>query len=174
MNPAPSDPGTPGAAPGAPSAWQPVNETAAGLARLFEQPVRGRAYTAWARWSTASTVVALFAWGVALVDQQPQHQGAVLALLAAGGGLLVVSAWFILTGHTTIDAQGIRQDWIFRKQFDWHQIAAARLVRLPLQPRLLLSTGRGPIRAIHGGDAAVIEAFRRVDAYYRQIRAPLP
>jgi hypothetical protein len=119
-------------------------------------------------------VLGLFVWGALLIAQQPQHQLQVLALLLAGGGLLVVSAWFILTGHTTIDAQGIRQDWVFRKQFDWHQIAAARLVRLPLQPRLLLSTGRGPIRAIHGGDPAVIEAFRRIDAYYRQIRAPLP
>ena len=152
----------------------PVNETAAEIARLFPQPVRGRAYTAWARWSTASTVLGLFVWGALLIAQQPQHQLQVLALLLAGGGLLVVSAWFILTGHTTIDAQGIRQDWVFRKQFEWHQIAGARLVRLPLQPRLLLSTGRGPIRAIHGGDPAVIEAFRRIDAYYRQIRAPLP
>lgn len=134
----------------------------------FAEPVSGPAYTFWARSTTASTVVGLMLYGGQVLVTRPDVAWPVLMLMAAGGAVLFSSTWYILTGKTTIDAKGIRQDWLFPKDFSWHEIARARLVRMPLVPRLVLMTPRGPLKAVHGGSPALLAAFREIDAFYRR------
>ncbi|MBP8308308.1 MAG: hypothetical protein KAY46_13650 [Burkholderiaceae bacterium] len=134
----------------------------------FAQPVSGPAYTAWARFTTASTVASLLLYGGQVLLRRPDVAWPVLMLMAAGGGVLLLSTWYILTGKTTIDGRGIRQDWLTPKEFGWHEIARVRLVRMPLVPRLVVMTGRGPLKAVHGGSRALVEAFREIDTFYRQ------
>ena len=100
--------------------------------------------------------------------RRPDVAWPVLMLMAAGGAVLFSSTWYILTGKTTIDAKGIRQDWLFSKEFSWHEISRAGLVRMPLIPRLVLATQRGPLKAVHGGSPALLAAFREIDAFYRR------
>lgn len=134
----------------------------------FATPVSGPAYTLWARCTTASTVVGLMLYGGQVLSVRPDVAWPMLMLMAAGGAVLISSTWYILTGKTTIDAKGIRQDWLFPKDFSWHEIARARLVRMPLVPRLVLMTPRGPLKAVHAGSPALLAAFREIDAFYRR------
>ena len=73
-----------------------------------------------------------------------------------------------MTGKTTIDGRGIRQDWLTPKEFSWHEISQVRLVRMPLVPRLVVMTGRGPFKAVHGGNKTLVDAFREVESFYRR------
>jgi len=134
----------------------------------FAVPVIGPAYTPWARWTTAGTVVSLLAYGAQVMATRPDVAWPVLMLMAAAAVVLLASTWYILTGKTTIDSRGIRQDWIFPKDYAWHEITRARLVRMPLMPRLVLMTPRGPFKAVHGGNKALLTAFADIDASFRR------
>ena len=134
----------------------------------FAVPVIGPAYTLWARWTTAGTVVSLLAYGGQVMATRPDVAWPVLMLMAAAAVVLLASTWYILTGKTTIDSRGIRQDWIFPKYYAWHEITRARLVRMPLMPRLVLMTPRGPFKAVHGGNKALLTAFADIDASFRR------
>ena len=134
----------------------------------FAQAVSGPSYTTWARATTASTVAGLLLYGGQVLVKRPDVAWPVLMLMAAGGGVLLLSTWYILTGKTTIDSRGIRQDWLTPKEFGWHEIARARLVRMPLVPRLVVMTARGPFKAVHGGSKALVDAFREIDTFYRR------
>ena len=72
------------------------------------------------------------------------------------------------TGKTTIDSKGIRQDWLTTKDYGWREIGRVRLVRMPLVPRLVVMTARGPFKAVHGGSRQLIDAFREIEAFYRR------
>ena len=134
----------------------------------FATPVTGPAYTLWARWTTASTVLGLLVYGAQVMATRPDVAWPVLMLMAAAAVVLLASTWYILTGKTTIDSRGIRQDWIFPKDYAWHEITRARLVRMPLMPRLVLMTPRGPFKAVHGGSRALLAAFADIDASFRR------
>lgn len=151
-----------------PAATAPADSPLVLLEHRFAEPVSGPAYTFWARSTTASTVVGMMLYGGQVLVTRPDVAWPVLMLMAAGGAVLFSSTWYILTGKTTIDAKGIRQDWLFSKEFSWHEISRAGLVRMPLVPRLVLATQRGPLKAVHGGSPALLAAFREIDAFYRR------
>ena len=134
----------------------------------FAQAVSGPAYTVWARCTTASTVLGLVIYGAQVLANRPDVAWPILMLMAAGGGVLLFSTWYILTGKTTIDSKGIRQDWLTTKDYGWHEIGRVRLVRMPLVPRLVVMTARGPFKAVHGGSRQLIDAFREIEAFYRR------
>ena len=138
------------------------------LIQRFESPVSGHAYRPLTRWMTFSFVTSLLAYGLHVLSRGPDVAGSVLGLMAAAAAVVLVGAWFIMTGRTTIDAQGIRQDGLFPRVFRWHEITRARFLKMPLSGRLLLSVGAGPIRAIHGGDDQLDAAFREIADCYRQ------
>lgn len=133
----------------------------------FEQAVIGPAYRPGTRLVTIHLVIGLVAYGAWVLARR---DGAVATpiLWLMGLALLVVlsSAWFILTGKTTVDRTGIRQDWIFPKAYRWHEISRARFIKLPFSARLMLVTGHGPIRAVHSGNAALDDAFREIARFY--------
>lgn len=134
----------------------------------FAQAISGPAYTRAARISTVSTVLGLGVYGAQVLVRHPDVAWPVLLLMACAGAVLAMSTWYILTGKTTIDAKGIRQDWVFPKDYGWHEISRAKLVRMPLAPRLVVLTARGPFKAVHGGSPALLDAFREIDAFYRR------
>ncbi|HPU54636.1 MAG TPA: hypothetical protein PK359_23975, partial [Burkholderiaceae bacterium] len=134
----------------------------------FAQAVSGPSYTAWAKATTVSTVATLLLYGGQVLLKRPDVAWPVLMLMAAGGGVLLMSTWYIVTGRTTIDNRGIRQDWLSPKVFGWHEISQARLVRMPFVPRLVVMTARGPFKAVHGGSRDLVDAFREIDRFYRR------
>jgi hypothetical protein len=132
----------------------------------FATPVVGPAYRPFARMTTLTTVVGLAAYGARVLSARPDVAWPVLVLMAAAGAVLLVSAWYILTGKTTVDARGIRQDWMFPKRFGWHEIARVRFVRMPVVPRLVVMTGRGPFKAIQSGCRELDQAFEEIVRLY--------
>ncbi len=129
-------------------------------------PLTGPAYRLSAKLFTGGTLLALALYGTHVLARAPGIDSAVLMLMAAGGAVVLVTAWYILTGRTTIDAQGIRQDWMFAKSFGWRDIARAKFLKLPFTSRLLIVTGRGPVRAVHAGSRELEAAFREIAAWY--------
>ena len=133
----------------------------------FAEPVSGPAYTPWARMTTITSVAGLMLYGFNVLSRHADIAWPILMLMATGGAVLLTSTWYILTGKTTIDARGIRQDWFTPKDYSWHEISRARFVRMPMVPRLVVMTPRGPFKAVHGGNKALLDAFRAIDALYR-------
>lgn len=134
--------------------------------QMFPEPVSGPSYGPAARLGTLSTVIFLVGYAMSVWSRRDDVAAAVWLLLAAAAAVLLVTAWYILTGRTTLDREGIRQDWVVRRQFRWHEISRARVMRMPFSTRLLLATGGGPMKAVHAGDAILRQAFARVSAFY--------
>ena len=136
------------------------------LEERFKQPVTGPAYRTSARLFAIGTVIGLVAAGVKVLGHGGQVPWPILMLLALANGVVLVSAWYIVTGKTTIDEKGIRQDWMGVKDYRWHDIARASFVRMPFTARLVLTTGYGPFKAIHSGSPALDAAFRQIAGFY--------
>jgi hypothetical protein len=153
--------------PGHPAAADVNPDEAKRPERMFAQPVSGPAYRTSAKWMIGSTVLSLFTYGAQVLAARDDVPWQMLVLLAASAGVVLLSTWYMLTGRTTIDAEGIRQDWIFAKAWRWHEIVHAKHLRLPFTSRLVISTGTGPLKAIHGGCRELDDAFRTIAAAYR-------
>jgi hypothetical protein len=69
-----------------------------------------------------------------------------------------------MTGKTTLSAQGVRQDWIWRKSIDWSEVKSARFLGLPglawlVPPRLMLRGDSGMYVVFNGGSRTLHRAF---------------
>lgn len=135
--------------------------------QLFKEPVSGPAYRPIARWFTLSMVSAILIHGTQVLMKTPALGWPVLVLFGAGMLVMLVSAWYMLMGKTTVDARGIRQDWFVAKDYPWSEIVRAQHVRMPFTSRLVIVTARGgPLRAIHGGCHELDVAFERISRNY--------
>ncbi|MEN9313990.1 MAG: hypothetical protein RIS35_383 [Pseudomonadota bacterium] len=133
------------------------------LAERFATPVSGPAYRRSAKWMVGSTILSLCSYGAKTVAEHDFGWNGWL-VLALGTAAVLVTGWSVLTGKTMIDARGIRQDGVPRKEFGWHEIVRARRLRMPFTCRLLISTGKGPLKAIHGGNAELDRAFADIES----------
>jgi hypothetical protein len=136
------------------------------LAERFAQPVSGPSYRTSARLMVVSTIVSLCAYGARTVIEHDFGWTGWLVLLGAGA-MVALTGWSVLAGRTTIDARGIHQGGLPAKELRWDEIVRARRIRLPLTCRLLVSTGRGPLKAMHSGDRALDEAFDEIAGWYQ-------
>jgi len=87
-------------------------------------------------------------------------------LIGAGGHAREIIAQVEANGNTTVDAEGIRQDWLFEKNYPWSQVLHPQYRFGAVTSRLLLRMGAGPIKAIHSGNPELDEAFAEVAAIY--------
>lgn len=136
-------------------------------AARFAVPVTGPTYRRSARTLAVILVVLLLAYG-ARVIATAGFGATGWAVLAAGALGLALTGWSVLAGRTTIDAAGIRQTGFPGRAFRWNEIAHARTLRMPLTSRLLISTGTGPLRAVHAGNAGLDAAFSEIGDWYRR------
>ena len=139
------------------------------LVARFESPVSGRAYRPFTRYLTLCFVSSLLTYGAYVLGRSDGVAGTILLLMAMAAAVMLVGAWYIVMGRTTIDGSGIRQDGLFPKAYRWHEINRARFLKMPLSARLLLTVGSGPIRAIHSGDGQLDAAFRDIAEFYRRV-----
>lgn len=133
----------------------------------FRTPVTGPAYRRSAKVTAVLAVLSLVVYGAKTADRMVGMPWSMWVLLAVAFGGMVVTTWYILTGHTTVDSQGVRQDWMAQKHYRWDQIKRARHVRLPFTSRLMLWTGFGPAKSIQSGTPQLDAAFKEIAAYYR-------
>lgn len=134
---------------------------------LFPVPLTGRSYRPMFRYFTLSTVMSLATYGTWVLSRRSDVAPTILLLLAVAAVVVLAHGWYILTGRTTVDSHGVHQDWPFRKSYRWGEIMRARVVRLPGSVRLVISTGSGPMKAIHSGCRELDAAFERIAAFYR-------
>lgn len=133
----------------------------------FAHPVSGHAYRPVTRLLTIVIALATLGYGLSVGLTRGHLEGPLAFMLVTAGLIMAVAAWYIVTGQTTIDANGVRQDWIMAKSYGWGEIRSARLVKLPLATRLMLNTGRPPFKVIQAGTPEIEAAFREIVAYYR-------
>lgn len=131
----------------------------------FGVPVTGPTYRRSARTVAIALIVLVGVYGVRAVVAGG-FGWAGWSVLAAGAAGLAISGWTVFAGRTTIDAAGIRQTGFPARRIGWHEIARARALRLPLSSRLLVSTGTGPLKAVHGGSAELDAAFAEIGDWY--------
>ena len=136
--------------------------------QIFDKPVAGPAYRPFFKFFTVNILTGVITYGIYTLNRGFAVSGPVLFLLALAAAVLAVSGWYILTGKTTIDQQGIRQDWYSPKFYRWSEIMRARVVRLPGSVRLVLHTATGPLKAIHSGNSELDLAFKRIAEFYKK------
>lgn len=137
--------------------------------KRFATPVRGPSYRVSAKAGAVGAVIMLVAYALRASDQLMQLPSSMLLMMATAFLGVVVTTWFIITGTTTIDAQGVRQHWITEKKYNWTEIKWAKHMRLPFTSRLMISTGSRPLKVIQSGTPELDAAFKEIVAYYRAL-----
>lgn len=137
----------------------------------FARAVTGPSYRPGFRWMVISTLLSLGAYAARVLTERPADAPDiaphVAVLSAAAAVLLLVNAWFMVFGRTTVDAHGIRRSGLFGNEVRWEQISRASLLRVPFSPRLVVMPVAGPMRAFHAGNAELEAAFREIEQIYR-------
>jgi hypothetical protein len=140
------------------------------LKDLSSLPIQGRS---WPKWVAASAWIVLALIGVrfALVASSPQ--GATISPVLAGclvllfTGLILI-AWHMWHGVTTIDQNGIRQNWIMKREVHWQDIHFAKFVPLFNSKRLICFTRRGRPVIFQGATQDLQVAFAKISLVLRR------
>lgn len=111
-------------------------------------------------------LVALTAWGYRLGASHGWEWNNPVLMFLATYAMLLYMCWVLLTGHTTLTASELSQDWFWRKSVALDGIAYVRLFRIRglewlIAPRLYVRTGAGPMRAYHAYGVQMWEEFQR-------------
>lgn len=144
------------------------------LAALFPEPIVGYSYGLVLRIGAAILVIMTVAFVIAGWSQgigPTSPAGALIGAVAIG---MMGSGWYIVMGKTTVDETGISQEWVVAKAYKWEEIFRARLIKLPMNTRLMLNTGRPPFKTVHAGTPALKQAFERVALMYQEAAAKKP
>ncbi|ASR88174.1 MULTISPECIES: hypothetical protein [Alcaligenes] len=140
------------------------------LKDLGSLPIQGRS---WPKWVAAGAWIVLALIGVrfALVASSPQ--GAAISPVLAGSlvllftGLILI-AWHMWHGITTIDQNGIRQSWIMKREVQWQDIHFAKFVPLFNSKRLICFTRRGRPVIFQGATQDLQVAFAKISLVLRR------
>lgn len=81
---------------------------------------------------------------------------------------LLVIAYYMWTGHTTIDATGIRQSWIMRREISWDQIKTAKFIPLLGSKKLVCFPHRGRPVVFQGATLELQRAFAEISLAYQR------
>lgn len=138
----------------------------------FDAPVHamsGPAYSRYSRCLASAVVWGLAVYGWRVSDRFPisAYSFGVKALIALSLFVLLLCWWHFLTSKTTIDANGIRQTWIFNKEVQWRELRSAKMIGIPFlhrlfPPRLVLQTNQGYFITFHGGTQELMTQFARI------------
>ena len=142
----------------------------------FYQPtvsVTGPAYGAGFKLVATLLTAVLLGYGVSIAQRFPLLSlgFGVKALLLGAGVMLLVSYYWFLRARTTIDAQGIRQSWMFDKQVAWRDVRGAKMIGIPylswlFPPRLVVRTGSA-FMTFNGGSPKVLIEFAKISLAFQ-------
>lgn len=113
-------------------------------------------------------IIMLIIWWIALRAQhlQAQVQGPVALSVVISLLALCLIAYYMWFGRTTIDAQGIKQEWIFNRRIGWEEIRMAKFVPLLFSKRLVCFPHRGRPVIFHAGERPLEIAFAHIALAY--------
>lgn len=132
----------------------------------FAVPVTGPSY-GWFTKGLAGGLTAMVILFAAFLVIQAEEAGSPMVVLILGGALAMTwTTYYIITGQTTIDSKGVRQDWFSGKSYTWDEIRKVSVLRMPMATRLIINTGKPPFKAVHSGSKELTEAFYDVVRIY--------
>lgn len=112
---------------------------------------------------------------ITLIWSWKSHETLLMSTSAAvafgflGGGTLIVLAGYygMMVGRTRIDADTIRQRWLWTKRVDLAEVTHIKLVLIPklswlIVPRLIVRTKGWGVTTFQAADPRLIEAFYRL------------
>ncbi|MGB7181201.1 MAG: hypothetical protein WA888_05265 [Burkholderiaceae bacterium] len=133
----------------------------------FATPVTGPAY-GWFTRTLACAITAMVVLFAVFLLLKTEDLGSPMVLLILGGAAAMSwTTYYILTGKTTIDSEGVRQDWFSGKTYKWDEIRKVSMLRLPMATRLVINTGKPPFKAVHSGSPVLTEAFEEIVRIYK-------
>ena len=142
----------------------------------FYQPgasLSGPAYSPWFKMLATLVTVALAGYGIsfALRYALMDYGWGVRLLFIAAMLMLAMSYVGFLRSEVTIDAEGIRQTWLWNRQASWSEIRSAKLIGIPLAgwlspPRLVVRTGNA-FTTFNGGTPELLAEFARISLAYQ-------
>ena len=91
----------------------------------------------------------------------------IASIILAYTGMIVV-AFFMWTGHTTITEQGIKQEWILKRELAWDELKFAKFVPLFFSKRLICFTKRGRPIVFQGASPELQIAFAHISLAYKR------
>jgi hypothetical protein len=142
----------------------------------FYQPaktVTGPAYGPGFRMTATTITLALVAYTVSVLWRFPMLSFGlgVKALLLGAAVMLAVSYYWFLRAQVTIDAEGIRQTWVYDKQVLWRDVRGAKMIGIPyfswlFPPRMVVRTGSA-FMTFNGGSQEVLIEFAKISLAFQ-------
>lgn len=142
----------------------------------FYQPreqITGPAYSPWFKMLATVVTLALAGYGIsfALRHSLMAYGWGVRLLFLAAMLMLALSYAGFLRSQVTIDAEGLRQTWLWSRQARWDEIRSAKLIGIPLAgwlspPRLVVRTGNA-FTTFNGGTPELLAEFARISLAYQ-------
>jgi hypothetical protein len=145
----------------------------------FYQPqhsVSGPAYGAGFKVFATLVTLGLLGYGASVALRFPLMQFGlgVKVLLLGSAAMLGVSYYWFLRAVTTIDADGIRQSWLYDKQVLWSEVRGAKMIGIPylswlFPPRMIVRTGSA-FTTFNGGSQEVLIEFAKISLAFQMKR----
>lgn len=139
------------------------------LLHSLELPIQGRSWPkkiavlAW-------VVIALIGLRLGFIATLYGNQVAtslIACVVFAYFGMIVV-AYFMMMGQTTITRQGIQQEWILKRELAWEDLKFAKFVPLFFSKRLVCFTKRGRPIVFQGASPQLQVAFAQIALAHRR------
>ena len=142
----------------------------------FYQPaktVTGPAYGPGFRMTATTITLALVAYTASVLWRFPMLSFGlgVKALLLGAAVMLGVSYYWFLRAQVTLDAEGIRQTWVYDKKVQWRDVRGAKMIGIPyfswlFPPRMVVRTGSA-FMTFNGGSREVLIEFAKISLAFQ-------
>lgn len=139
------------------------------LLQSLNLPLRGRS---WPKHIAMLAWVVIVLLGLRLGFVATQYgsdvaTGIIACIVFAYFGMIVV-AYFMLVGHTTITQDGIHQEWIMKRELAWSDLKFAKFVPMFFSKRLICFTKRGRPIVFQGASPELQIAFAQIALAHRR------
>jgi hypothetical protein len=141
-----------------------------------QKTVSGPAYGFGFKIFASILTAGLFGYAVGIVVRFPllQFGFGVKMLLLGAGFMLAISYYWFLRARITIDAEGIRQTWMYDKKVEWRDVRGAKMIGIPylswlFPPRMVVRTGNS-FTTFNGGSREVLIEFAKISLAFQMKR----
>ncbi len=139
------------------------------LASLQPLPVSGQAWPSWVKavaWLILALIVAQAAIAIDRAGMQAVLSVSGLVLLVVFVALAVTTRYMQIS-TTTVDANGLRQRWMTRREVAWEDITFAKFVPMLASKRLIVFTKKGKPVVFQAGNQQVQIAFAKISLAFK-------
>jgi len=142
----------------------------AALLQELDLPVSGPAYRRWVKLAAWVVVGLLTLQIISVATRLPGealNQTLTLTVVFCYIGMAVIAV-AMQRSVTTIDAAGLRQSWIMRREIAWDDVHFVKFIPYPLGKRLMIFNRGGRFITLQAGSQPVEIAFARIALVYKR------